>query len=114
MIHERDLQILRRLHKATVDKSIIWSESADGWYSCSVGGREITCRFLYFEATNQPGADRQMIDFKMPGRNARFACGTQGFDLLMEILAEALGWKQLDYADPLKFLDKALPEDESE
>ena len=110
MIHQRDIAILQKLHAATATKTISWKEGDDGWYTASVGGREICFRFLYFEATNQVGADRHMIDFQMPGRNARFACGTEGFDILMEILACAFEWDTPGGVDPLQFLDGSLSE----
>jgi hypothetical protein len=111
MNHERDIALLSRLLRATVAKSITWSQSEDGWYSCRVGGRVIAFRFLYFDATNQAGADPQIIDFMMPGRATRFACGTQGFDLLIEILEVSFGWKERNEFDPIKFWDEALPLD---
>ena len=110
MIHQRDIAILQKLYNATVAKAITWTEGDDGWYTTNVGGREICFRFLYFEATNQVGADRSMIEFHMPGRNARFACGTEGFDILMEVLDAAFGWGIAGRGDPLKFLDDALPD----
>lgn len=110
MIHQRDIKILQKLHDATIAKAMTWTEGSDGWYTADVGGSEICFRFLYFEATNQVGADRSMIDFHMPGRNARFACGTEGFGILMELLGAAFNWDTVGGIDPLKFLDDALPD----
>jgi len=109
MLHERNLAILQRLHEATVSKAITWSVAdAQGWHCCKLGGQEICFRFLYFEATNQVGADPQMFDFMMPGCNARFACGTKGFDLLLEIMSAAFESDAADAFDPLQFLHDTL------
>ena len=105
MIHEIDIAILKKLYEVTSCKKLHWNEDSDGWVSAHLGGRDIAFRFLYYEATNQIGADRRMIEFTMPGRNAVFACGTEGFDLLMEIYLDG---KSSGSFDPLKFLKDEL------
>lgn len=109
MIHERDIAILRRLLSATKSKAVSWRQGADGWYSSQIGGGEVCFRFLYYEATNQVGADRVMIDFMMPGRNARFACGTEGYDLFMELMAIISDAYSGNGFDPLEFLNTHCP-----
>jgi hypothetical protein len=112
--HERDLAVLERLLEATRRGDVVWRGSESGeWFEAGLAGREINFRFLYFEATNQVGADRQAIEFNMPGLNARFFCGTEGFDLLLDILGAAFeGWRgepTSDYA--MTFLNGALSGD---
>jgi len=111
MNYESNIAILNKLLSATVAKRIVWTvDASDEWYTTVVGGREICFRFLYYEATNQIGADRRMIEFNMPGRDGVFACGTIGFDILLDILAHAFAWEVDTTFDPMKFLIESLPD----
>lgn len=109
--HERDLAVLKRLLDASQERAIEWTQGDHAeWFETTLDGRTISLRFLYFEATNQIGADRHAIDLNMPGLNARFFCGTEGYDLILDLLDEAIeGWRsplESDYA--LTFLNEAL------
>jgi len=116
MIYQRNLTVLKRLYAATEAKRITWTEgkTEDGFgdkcYTAVVGGREIWFRSLYYEATNQIGADPLAIELQMPGLHTKFAIGTKGNDILMEVLACAFAWDIYDRLDPLGVLDDALPE----
>lgn len=58
-----------------------------------------------------------MIDFHMPGLNAGFASGTEGWHILLEILSEGVEkWKGSMDDLAIEFLNNVLPEkgDESE
>ena len=98
MSHEQVVSVLNLLLEATKFKALTWEKSVDGlsdWYCAKLGGREIAFRQLYFEATNQIGADPYMFDLHMPGLNDCFACGTEGYRLMMEILGAAFSeWKK--------------------
>lgn len=113
MSHEQVLTVLKLLLEATKSKALIWNKSVDGlsdWYCTELAGREICFRRLYFEATNQIGADPYMFDLHMPGLNDCFACGTEGFHLMLEILGAAFEEWQSDrdseYA--IRFLRESL------
>ncbi len=113
MLYDRDLKVLNRLLEATREGSIVWREDDAGGYTAEVGGRRIYFRFRYFESTDQIGADPLMIELGMPGLNAGFFAGTEGYCLFLEILAEAFeSWRY--YRDnthfALNFLDESLPE----
>jgi len=106
-----ELEILNRLLEATRVGDIVWSEEDEGQFNATVGGRGIYFRFLYYEATNQDGADPRMFEFGMPGLNGGYHCGTEGWSILMEILESAFE-KRRPSGDPdgaMKFLDRALP-----
>jgi hypothetical protein len=54
-----------------------------------------------------------MIELGMPGLNDVFSCGTEGYYLMIEILAAAFDhWNTLDPAPgaAMNFLDEALPD----
>jgi hypothetical protein len=71
---------------------------------------KICFRFLYYEATNQIGADPRAIEFCMPGMNQVFFMGTEGCDLVLDILSEAEpGWNASNGLYAERFLDKWLP-----
>ena len=87
----------------------LWREEKDAlsdWYIAEAGDRKIEFRFLWFEATNQTGADPSIVDFHMPGLNGKFAFGTEACNLIMEILGEAFPkWKgHVDPSDAEKYL----------
>lgn len=65
---------------------------------------------LYFEATNQIGADPAMFEFSMPGMNGKFAFGTEGANLFFDLLEAAFPekWNQHDNNYALQFLDKII------
>lgn len=111
MIHDEELLILKRIVRATESGAIHWDdEDAHGWYSCDLAGRQIIFRLLWFEATNQIGADPGMFQFSMPGWNSKFAFGTQGADLLFDLLAAAFPtkWKKHELIFATTFLDEHL------
>ncbi len=89
MRHQATNDLLRRLLQLTKSKLIEWNKDDDGWYSARLHSHFICFRFLFYEATNQLGADPRFIEFSMPGINAVFAFGTEGADLLLEILSVA-------------------------
>jgi hypothetical protein len=112
MSHEQVLEVLKLLLEATKSGTLTWKKSVDSlsdWYSTELAGREICFRQLYFEATNQIGADPYMFDLHMPGLNDCFACGTEGYKLMMEILWAGGGWE--NRGDPefaIRFLRESL------
>lgn len=83
-------------------------ESTD-CYCAAVGSREINVEFRYVEATNRPGADRQIVHINFPGFVCYFAAGTEGYYLVVKTLAAALEhWKShiSNYGNrALEFLD---------
>ena len=110
--------VLRCALEATNKKAIVWQN--DLWHAGQNGdcftakfdGREIVVRFLYFEATNQVGADRHSMQLSMPGLSAFFAAGTEGYNVLLEVFSAAFdSWAEAhgdtgEYA--LEYLDKAM------
>jgi hypothetical protein len=88
---ELKLEILKELLRATRSGKISWYEEKcpDDWYTTRIGGERVTFRLSWYEATNQAGADPRMFEFDMPRLNAIFAFGTEGADLLFEILGAA-------------------------
>src|SRR5688572_23724140 len=99
--------VLQRLKKATLEKKIIWWEDDNDWFSTTISNQKVSCRFLYFEATNQPGADRHAVQLFMPGMSSAFACGTLGYALISEMLAANFNWRIDDTAFAGRFLDEA-------
>lgn len=89
LTHAQTIDVLNRLLAATRDKRVAWQSDDNEWFSTRVGDREFNFRFLYLEAAPQIGADRYLLEFHMPGLNACFACGTEGYDLLYRIYVEA-------------------------
>ena len=89
MIYERTLELLRRLVELTQQNRLLWKADEDGWFSTSVDSRVICIRRLYFEATNQLGSEPRFFEFSMPGVNRCFAFGSEGADLLLELLGAA-------------------------
>ena len=113
MRHEFQLAIIQRLIAATKAKKLVWKdEDEHGWFTAPVGddGAQIVFRMLYFEATNQIGADPAMFEFSMPGMNGKFAFGTMGANLLFDLLEAAFPekWNQHDNNYALEFLDKII------
>jgi hypothetical protein len=89
--HDLTLKILEEILKATRAQRMIWrvEKLPDTWYTATLGDQDISFRLCWYEATNQIGADPRMFEFSMPELNAIFAFGTEGADLLFEILGEA-------------------------
>lgn len=115
MIHEQTTLVLKKLLEATKKRAIKWQKDEYGdWYSAKIKEAEINIRFLYFEATNQVGADRHSLQISMPGFNAFFASGTEGYHLILETLAEAVdSWREATekYGDSaIELLDEAIAE----
>ena len=111
MIHDAELLILQRIIDATRAGVIKWEdEDAHGWYSTKLAERQIDFRMLWYEATNQIGADPGMFEFCMPGWNSKFAFGTQGSDLLFDLLVAAFPtkWKARELTFAIAFLDEHL------
>lgn len=111
MKYEDRHEILQRLIDATKAGKLTWQdEDEHGWYTAKLGGREIIFRQLFFEATNQIGADPAMFEFTMPGMSAKFALGTRGADLLFELLGAAFPdkWLSRETDFPARFLDENL------
>jgi hypothetical protein len=115
MIHERTTLVLRKLLEATRKKAFNWQKDEHGdWYSAKLKDGEVSVRFLYFEATNQVGADRHVLEISMPGFRSFFASGTEGYHLILETLAEAFeSWREAtercgDYA--ITLLDEVISE----
>ena len=54
----------------------------------------ILIRKMYYEATNQIGADPRAIELHMPCLNAVFICGTEGWNLCFELLDAAFSTNQ--------------------
>lgn len=111
MIHDAELLILHRIIGATRSGALKWEdEDVHGWYSTVLAGRQIVFRLLWYEATNQIGADPAVFEFNMPGWDSKFAFGTQGADLLFDLLATAFPakWKARELAFATAFLDEHL------
>jgi hypothetical protein len=108
------MAVLRELLRATREGRLHWEKSREGdseWYTATLGGRNISFRFLYFEPTNQIGADRYMLDLHMPGLNHCFACGTEGYFLLLETYSVAFFREEENADDALEFLRQWLPKE---
>ncbi len=114
MRYERDLRVLRHILNATRQGLLTWKKERDAqsdWYSAELGERSIMFRYLYYEATNQIGADPCAIDFHMYGMNARFAFGTAGWGLIEEILAAAFpSWYEQHPHAAEEYLLRHLPQ----
>lgn len=114
MRYERDLRVLRHILEATRLGLLTWKKERDAqsdWYSAELGEHPIQFRFLYYEATNQVGADPGAIDFHMYGMNARFAFGTEGWSLVAEILAAAFPyWHEYNPDAAEEYLLRHLPQ----
>ena len=109
--HARDLAILRRLLAATRAGQIAWGEEDDaGYFTAELAGREIHLRRMWYEATNQIGADPRAFEVSLPGANLGFFAGTEGWSLVLDILdAGRPEWRRHhDRLDPLAWLDAAL------
>ncbi|UUO07548.1 hypothetical protein M4951_04420 [Blastopirellula sp. J2-11] len=115
MIHENDILVLQKLLRCTKSGQVQWVEKRDEaneWYETKIGGCELCFRFAWYESTNQIGADRRAFELFMPGRNAVFFFGSEGADLMFEILAAAFK-EWTDHVNPsiaLDFLNEHLPE----
>ena len=115
MIHGQTTRVLERLLEATRVGALVWREDegmSGTWYRADYDGSMLVIQFLYLEATNQAGADRHILRLMMPGRSAFFACGSEGYHLLLEVLAAAFdswGDATKDTGDfALNFLDKVI------
>ncbi len=108
--------LLDRLVERTKAGRVVWREEVDGWFTAEIGGTfPARFRFLYFEATNQIGADPLAIQLMMPGWNGVYFAGTEGFQCFREILAIAFeGWRPApDPREALRLLDEGLRERDS-
>ncbi|GAB5445086.1 MAG: hypothetical protein Fues2KO_54350 [Fuerstiella sp.] len=98
---------MERIRNLTAERKLLWAADDDGWFTATVDNRPVSFRLLYYEATNQPGADPRMFEVTMPGFNHVFSFGTEGASILLEILAEAdLGFP--DYGDGLDIANRLL------
>ncbi len=94
MMYEGTIKLMQRLLDITRQGRLKWKKNDDDWFSTSVDSRVICFRWLYVEATNQLGSDPRFLEFSMPGVNRCFAVGTEGADLLIELLgATNLGFQ---------------------
>jgi hypothetical protein len=111
MIYEANIEILSRLMKLTEAGILKWiEEETSNLYSAEVGSHKIYIEFLYLEAVNRAGADKQVVELYFPGYSCCFSSGTQGYCLICEILAAAFHkWKMhiADYKErAFRFLDE--------
>jgi len=96
VIYEKQIALLKRVRDLTEKGKIKWVETeTNDLYEANMNGQRAVIEFLYVEATNRAGADKQLIQIVFPGFNAFLACGTEGFDLVVEILDAGFeSWKQ--------------------
>jgi len=66
----------------------------------------ISYRFRYIEAEPQIGADPYILHLSMPGLNAGFFIGSEGYELLFDIHVASTDGEHDDGTDALAFLDR--------
>ena len=125
MKYERELELLRKILRATIDGVLKWEQDDDKeWYTSSNADESFSAsfRYLYIESMNQIGADPDMIEFIMTGDQGHkwasghrglYAAGTEGYCVFREILwlaIEGISVEEMQrrLQNCQDFLDKAV------
>ena len=67
MIHDRVLQILTKIKDLTHERQLKWVKDPDDWFTAGRDQFKISFRLMFFEATNQVGANPRSFQLVMPG-----------------------------------------------
>ena len=112
MRYDDKIVILDMLYDATIRRLIKWTKDEQDWISSTITDGElegdINVRYLFYEATNQIGADPYMLEFNMPGCNAVFAIGTKGYDILHQTISVGLGHEEDGFQSGVTYLKDAI------
>ncbi|HEX5444437.1 MAG TPA: hypothetical protein VFW87_11430 [Pirellulales bacterium] len=99
MLDDDAAALLQRLREETATGRLVWAEDADGCFVAHFGPekQQILIRRMFFEATNQIGADPYFVELSMPFWNARFTIteDSDGWRAIRDILNAAFpgGWE---------------------
>ena len=107
--HQDSLAILERILAATRAGQLTWCDDVNDWRKTEIGDDDynsISYRFRYIEAPPQIGADPYMLELMMPGLNAGFFIGTEGYALLFDIHVASKGDAPDDAQYAKDFLDR--------
>ena len=107
--HHDTLAILERILTATRAGKLTWVDDVNDWRKTEIGDDDynsISYRFRYIEAPPQVGADPYMLELMMPGLNAGFFIGTEGYALLFDIHVASKGGDPGDAQFAKDFLDR--------
>ena len=103
------LAILERILAATRVGKLTWVDDVNDWRKTEIGNDDynsISYRFRYIEAPPQVGADPYMLEMMMPGLNAGFFIGTEGYAFLFDIHVASTGGDPSDAQFAKDFLDR--------
>ncbi|MAP08511.1 MAG: hypothetical protein CMM00_06715 [Rhodopirellula sp.] len=101
------MAILERILAATRAGKLTWVDDVNDWRKTGIGNdSSISYRFRYIEAPPQVGADPYMLEMMMPGLNAGFFIGTEGYALLFDIHVASTGGVPGDTQFAEDFLDR--------
>ena len=107
--HKDTLAILERILAATRDGKLTWCDDVNDWRKTEIGDdkyNSISYRFRYIEAPPQIGADPYMLELMMPGLNAGFFIGSEGYALLFDIHVASTGGDAQNADCAVDFLDR--------
>ena len=107
--HKDTLAILERILAATRAGKLTWCDDVNDWRQAEIGDYKyssISYRFRYIEAPPQVGADPYILELMMPGLNASFFIGTEGYELLFDIQVASTGGDARDADNAVDFLDR--------
>ena len=109
---DKILEILQRILDAQKNGNLAWGDEdpATGWRCTEIGSEQwntICYRFRYIEAEPQIGADPYILQLMMPGLNATFFIGTEGYELLYKLHCETTGTEyDEDVSGAIRFLER--------
>lgn len=107
-IASAEMEFLRVLHQATMQKAISWSivdDDEHDLFVAAIDEDKITIELLYLPDPN--GAERLLVRLVGLKTWLNYAVGTDGYNLIMEMLSETIfGWRQ-GRVGALKSLAKA-------
>src|SRR5947209_20552578 len=88
-MYKRNLELLTLLLEATRGKRAVWRRTNGDVLQTKLAGLVCSLRFRYPVLVGDEDADPDMVEARFGTAVLKFYCGSEGFDLIREILAEA-------------------------
>ncbi|HEX9995713.1 MAG TPA: hypothetical protein VGB45_01110 [Abditibacterium sp.] len=88
------LEILHLLLELTRQGKLVWTRFESDLihgdeYNGQLGEHKLWAEFIYFARTDEVGSDRHMLRFRFNNGLEDYCIGTEGFDLICEMLAHS-------------------------
>ena len=88
-MHKRELELLALLLEATRGGRAVWRRTSDDLLQTKVAGLVCSFRFLYPVLVGEENSDPDIVEARVGTAASKFYSGSEGFDLIREIVAAA-------------------------